>query len=67
MILRRMSHREHDILRMFFGLGCDSMTLENISTKFGLTSERVRQVKDNAIKSLKTQHLDYVKHILNKY
>lgn len=67
MILKRMSHREHDILRMFFGLGCNSMTLENIGTKFGLTSERVRQVKDNAIKSLKNKHLDYVKHILNNY
>lgn len=67
LILRRMSHREHDILRMFFGLGCNSMTLENIGKKFGLTSERVRQVKDNAIKSLKNKHLDYVKHILNNY
>lgn len=67
MILKRMSHREHDILRMFFGLGCNSMTLENISTKFGLTSERVRQVKDNAIKSLQKKHLDYVKQIISIY
>ena len=61
MILKKLSWREHDILRMFFGLGCDSMTLENISTKFGLTSERVRQVKDSAIKSLQGKHLEYVK------
>jgi len=66
MILGRLSWREQDILRMFFGLGCDSMTLENISTKFGLTSERVRQVKDNAIKSLQNKHLNYVKRVLNK-
>lgn len=66
MILKKLSWREHDILRMFFGLGCDSMTLENISTKFGLTSERVRQVKDNAIKSLQGKHLEYVKKVLNK-
>lgn len=66
LILNRLSYREHDILRMFFGLGCDSMTLENISTKFGLTSERVRQVKDSAIKSLKNKHLNYIKKVLNK-
>lgn len=66
MILKRLSYREHDIIRMFFGLGCDSMTLENISTKFGLTSERVRQVKDSAIKSLQGKHLEYVKKVLNK-
>lgn len=66
MILKKLSWREHDILRMFFGLGCDSMTLENISTKFGLTSERVRQVKDSAIKSLQGKHLEYVKKVLNK-
>ena len=66
MILKKLSYREHDIIRMFFGLGCDSMTLENISTKFGLTSERVRQVKDNAIKSLQGKHLEYVKKVLSK-
>lgn len=66
LILRKLSYREHDILRMFFGLGCDAMTLESISTKFGLTSERVRQVKDSAIRSLKGKHLDYIKKVLNK-
>lgn len=67
LILKRMSHRDHDILRMFYGLGCTSMTLESIGTKFGLTSERIRQVKDAAIKSLQKEHLDYVKQIINIY
>ena len=66
MILKKLSWREHDILRMFFFFFFDSMTLENISTKFGLTSERVRQVKDSAIKSLQGKHLEYVKKVLNK-
>lgn len=65
-ILKKLSYREHDILRMFFGIGCDSMTLENIGTKFGITSERVRQIKDAAIKSLKGKYFDYIKMVLNK-
>lgn len=49
-----LSDREATILSMYYGLGCySSMSLEEIGTKLGLTSERVRQVKTKAIKKLK--------------
>lgn len=49
-----LSGREATILSMYYGLGgYSSMSLEEIGTKLGLTSERVRQVKTKAIKKLK--------------
>lgn len=49
-----LSDREATILSMYYGLGgYSSMSLEEIGTKLGLTSERVRQVKTKAIKKLK--------------
>lgn len=49
-----LSNREATILSMYYGLGgYSSMSLEEIGTKLGLTSERVRQVKTKAIKKLK--------------
>ena len=63
-IIKRLNPREQDIIRMYFGIGTDAMTLDNIASKFGLTHERTRQLKDNAIKSLKGKHLHKVKRIL---
>ena len=38
---------------MFFGIGCQEMTLEEIGDKFQLTRERVRQIKEKAIRRLR--------------
>ncbi|MGL5920192.1 MAG: sigma-70 family RNA polymerase sigma factor, partial [Bacteroidales bacterium] len=48
-----LTERESDIIKMFFGLGCQEMTLEEIGDKFGLTRERVRQIKEKAIRRLR--------------
>ena len=45
--------REVQIIKMFFGIGCQEMTLEEIGDKFGLTRERVRQIKEKAIRKLR--------------
>ena len=45
--------RERDIIKYFFGIGCSEMTLEEIGEKFGLTRERVRQIKEKAIRRLR--------------
>jgi RNA polymerase primary sigma factor len=48
-----LQDRERDIIKMFFGIGCQEMTLEEIGDKFGLTRERVRQIKEKAIRKLR--------------
>ena len=51
--LATLTDRESDIIKMFFGLGCQEMTLEEIGDKFQLTRERVRQIKEKAIRRLR--------------
>ena len=48
-----LTDREREIIRMFFGIGCQEATLEDIADKFGLTRERVRQIKERAIRRLR--------------
>ena len=51
--LATLTDRERDIIKYFFGIGCSEMTLEEIGEKFGLTRERVRQIKEKAIRRLR--------------
>ena len=51
--LSPLTPRERDIVKSFFGIGCQEMTLEEIGERFGLTRERVRQIKEKAIRRLK--------------
>ena len=51
--LETLTERERDIIRDFFGIGCSEMTLEEIGEKFDLTRERVRQIKEKAIRRLR--------------
>ena len=49
-----LSEKEQDVIRLYFGLdGKHPMTLEEIGEKFDLTRERVRQIKEKAIRRLK--------------
>ncbi len=53
-LLDKLAEREAEVLRMFYGLETgQSMTLEEIAKKFDLTRERVRQIKDKAIRRAK--------------
>ncbi len=52
-VLSTLTERERDIIKLFFGIGCQEMTLEEIGEKFGLTRERVRQIKEKAIRRLR--------------
>ena len=52
--LSTLSSREREIIKSFFGIGCQEMTLEEIGERFGLTRERVRQIKEKAIRRLKS-------------
>ena len=52
--LSTLTEREADIIRLYFGLNSKhAHTLEEIGQEFGLTRERVRQIKEKAIKKLK--------------
>ncbi|MDR1585615.1 MAG: RNA polymerase sigma factor RpoD/SigA [Prevotellaceae bacterium] len=51
--LSTLTDREHDIIKKFFGIGVPEMTLEEIGEEFGLTRERVRQIKEKAIRRLR--------------
>lgn len=64
--LQQLADREREILKMFFGIGCQEMTLEEIGAKFDLTRERVRQIKEKAIRRLKGQKSKLLKSYLGQ-
>jgi len=51
--LKTLSERERNIIRAFFGIDQPEMTLDEIGVKFGLTRERVRQLKEKALRRLR--------------
>lgn len=52
--LEMLTEREAEVIRLYFGIGIEhSLTLEEIGEKFNLTRERVRQIKEKAIRRLK--------------
>ena len=51
--LQMLNERERNVVTAFFGIDQPEMTLEEIGTKYGLTRERVRQIKEKAIRRLR--------------
>jgi RNA polymerase primary sigma factor len=51
--LQTLNERERNIIEAFFGINQQEMTLEEIGDKYGLTRERVRQIKEKAIRRLR--------------
>lgn len=51
--LQTLNERERNVITAFFGIDQPEMTLEEIGTKYGLTRERVRQIKEKAIRRLR--------------
>ena len=53
--LGTLTERQCDVIKLYFGIGVEHpMSLEDIGEKFGLTRERVRQIKDKAINKLRS-------------
>lgn len=52
-VLQTLNERERNIVEAFFGINQPEMTLEEIGAKYGLTRERVRQIKEKAIRRLR--------------
>ncbi len=52
--LNGLSEREKSVIEAFYGIGMPEMTLDEIGSKYGLTRERVRQIKEKAIRRLRS-------------
>ena len=48
-----LNERERNVVEASYGINCPELTLEEIGEKFGLTRERVRQIKEKAIRKLR--------------
>ena len=53
-VLNTLNDRERCVIKAFYGIGEPEMTLEEIGSKYGLTRERVRQIKEKAIRRLRS-------------
>lgn len=63
-VLGQLSEREREIIKLSFGIGGPEMSLEEIGNKFNLTRERVRQIKEKAIRHLRGHRSDLLKAFL---
>ena len=63
-ILSKLSIREHDIICLFFGLGREPLENKVIGDLFGVGTERIRQIKENALKKLRSRYGDQIKQLL---
>ena len=52
--LNVLSERERNVIECSYGIDCPELTLEEIGEKFGLSRERVRQIKEKAIRKLRS-------------
>ena len=53
--LNTLNERERYIIESFYGIGTPELTLDEIGQKYGLTRERVRQIKEKAIRRLRNK------------
>lgn len=63
-ILSKLSIREHDIICLLFGLGREPLENKVIGDLFGVGTERIRQIKENALKKLRSRYGDQIKQLL---
>ena len=53
-VLDTLPDREAEVIRLYFGVGAErAHTLEEIGIRFGLTRERIRQIKERALQRLR--------------
>lgn len=63
-MLNVLSDREHDLIRMLFGIGMDPVEPLQIADMFGVGKERIRQMKESALKRLKKKFANQLKGLL---
>lgn len=62
--MAELSDREKEIVKMYFGMYGEEMTLEAIGDEYDLTKERIRQIKEKAIRKIRNNIGDLI-HYLN--
>ena len=63
-VLSHLSYRDGDIIRMSFGIGMNPMPNEEIANRFGIGSERVRQIQHSAIKCIRKNYSKELEDLL---
>lgn len=56
-LINNLNLREQNIIKKYFGINCESKTLEEIGDELNLTKERVRQIKEKTLKKLRAEVL----------
>lgn len=63
-ILGKLSYRDRDVVRMYFGIGINPMPNSEIAHRFGIGNERVRQILHKAIKYIKKNYSNSLKELM---
>ena len=63
-ILSKLSYREQDVLKMSFGIGVQVMSNDEIGNRFGIGSERVRQIQHSAINHIRSKYKNELSGLL---
>ena len=62
-VMQNLSSRERDIVNCYFGINGEPMTLEMIGDEFNLTKERIRQIKQSAIRKIRNNVGDLLEYL----
>ena len=63
-IISNLPNRNADIIRMFFGIGMQALSLEEIGVRFGMSEERIRQLREEGLEILRSNYLEELKELL---
>lgn len=63
-VLSKLSFRDRDVLRMSFGIGMQPMSNDEIAKRFGIGTERVRQIQHSAINFIRKNYINNLKELL---
>lgn len=63
-ILSKLKNREADIIRMYYGIDSQELSLEEIGTRFGMTGERIRQLKEEILNKLFINYSNELRELL---
>lgn len=54
-VLSTLTHRESDVIKMYFGINHEKLSLEKIGEKFDITRERARQILETALRRMRNK------------